>query len=67
MLLGLIAVDRGIAAVPRCLNSMTRQGVVFKEVVEGDQVRSRIGAAWQPSRSSPAVLSPVGMLQSRLA
>lgn len=65
VLLGLIAVGQGIALVPRSLNSMTRKGVVFKEVIEGDQLCIRIGAAYQPMRSSPAILSLVEMLKAR--
>lgn len=67
VLLGLIAVGQGIALVPRSLNSMTRKGVVFKEVVEGDQLCIRIGAAYQAAGASEAVLAVVAMLKSRFS
>lgn len=65
VLLGLIAAGQGFALVPRSLNSMTRKGVVFKEVIEGDQLRIRIGAAYQGTRPSEAVRAVVAMLQGR--
>jgi DNA-binding transcriptional LysR family regulator len=67
VLLGLIAAGQGIALVPRSLNSMTRRGVVFKEVVESDRLCIRVGAAYQASRASEAVLAVVAMLQARFS
>lgn len=64
VLLGLIAVGQGIALVPRSLNSMARKGVVFKELVEGEQLGVRVAAAYDPSRSSHTVMSLVEMLKA---
>jgi DNA-binding transcriptional LysR family regulator len=65
VLLGLIAAGQGIALVPRSLNSMTRKGVVFKDVIEGDQLCIRIGVAYRGSGASEAVRAIVAMLQGR--
>jgi DNA-binding transcriptional LysR family regulator len=67
VLLGLIAAGQGIALVPRSLNSMTRKGVVFKEVIEGDQLCIRIGVAYRGSRAPEPVRAIVAMLQGRFS
>lgn len=67
VLLGLIAVGQGIALIPRSLNSMTRKGVTFKEVVEGDHLCIRIGVAYQAAKATDAVLALVAMLKGRFS
>lgn len=46
VLLGLIANGQGIALIPRSLKAMTRKGVVYKNLLEGEKLRiSAIGRA----------------------
>lgn len=65
VLLGLIALGQGIALVPKSLGSVTRKGVVFKEMVEGDQLCIRVVAAFQAATASEPVLALVAMLKER--
>jgi DNA-binding transcriptional LysR family regulator len=65
VLLGLIAEGRGIALVPNSLNTVTRKGVVFKKIAEGEQLCIRIGAAYRISDVTAEVLALVAMLKER--
>ncbi|WP_073106492.1 LysR family substrate-binding domain-containing protein [Pollutimonas bauzanensis] len=67
ILLGLIAEGQGIALVPKSLHSVTRKGVVFKQIVEGDQLSIRLSVAYQPAAASPMVLTLVAMLKERFS
>lgn len=67
VLLGLIAVGQGIALIPSSLNSMTRKGVAFKDVLEGDQLCIRVGVAYRALEASEAALALIEMLKDRFA
>lgn len=65
VLLGLIAEGQGIALVPKSLHSITRRGVVFKQIEEGDQLCIRVGVAYKPDTASESVLALISMLKER--
>lgn len=67
VLLGLIAEGRGIALVPNSLNTVTRKGVVFKKIVEGNELGIRLGVACRAAGASPEVAALVEMLKERHA
>jgi DNA-binding transcriptional LysR family regulator len=67
VLLGLIAEGQGIALVPKSLHSITRKGVVFKQIVEGDQLCIRVGVAYKPTATSEVVLALVAMIKERFS
>jgi hypothetical protein len=67
VLLGLIAEGQGIALVPKSLHSITRKGVVFKQIVEGDQLCIRVGVAYKPTAASEVVLALVSMIKERFS
>lgn len=67
VLLGLIAEGQGIALVPHSLNTVTRKGVMFKRIVEGEQLCVRVGVAYQVSNAGNHVQALVSMLKELFA
>lgn len=67
VLLGLIAEGQGIALVPNSLNTVTRKGVMFKRILEGEQLCVRIGVAFQAANASNHVQALVAMLKELFA
>ncbi len=65
VLLGLIAAGQGIALVPKSLNVMAHGGVVFRELLESDQLCIHVAAAYLPTRDSPALRSLINTLKAR--
>nr|WP_286181040.1 LysR family transcriptional regulator [Leptothrix sp. C29] len=67
VLLGLIAEGQGFALVPNSLHNVTRKGVTFKKIVEGDQLCIRVGVAYQATNSDEQVQALVSMLKEWFA
>lgn len=67
VLLGLIAEGQGFALVPESLHTVTRKGVTFKRLVEGEQLCIRVGVAYQPTREGGQVQALVAMLRELIA
>ncbi|MDF3833555.1 LysR family transcriptional regulator [Cupriavidus basilensis] len=65
VMLSLIAGGQGIALVPHSLQSMTRKGIVYKELLEGQQLRIRVGIAYRLAEDREAVTSLIGILKAR--
>jgi len=67
ILLGLIAAGQGIALVPKSLRAVTREGVVFKPLLEGHQLCVRITAAYRADTATEQMLTLVALLKERLS
>ncbi len=67
VLLGLVASGQGVALVPQSLKSITRKGVSYKEIREGDQLKISVGAAYREAEQSESVLALVALLKERSA
>lgn len=67
VLLGLIGEGRGIALLPRSLQAITRQGVVFKQIEEGDQLGIRLAVAHDPVKASEAACALLAVIKEGFA
>ncbi|URI11284.1 LysR family transcriptional regulator [Aquincola tertiaricarbonis] len=67
VLLGLIAEGRGFALVPQSLNTVRRSGVVFRRLVEEDELRIRLAAAWPADRPPARADDWVALLKAQWA
>ena len=67
VLLGLIAEGRGFALVPQSLNTVRRSGVVFRRIVEEDDLRIRLAAAWPVDRPPARADDWVALLKAQWA
>lgn len=67
VLLGLIAEGQGIALVPTSLHTVTRKGVTFKRLVEGEQLCIRVGVAYQAANADEQVQALVSLLKELFA
>jgi DNA-binding transcriptional LysR family regulator len=67
VLLGLIASGLGVALVPQSLRSMTRKGVSYTEIREGNQIQISVGAAYREKERSESVLALVALLKEHSA
>jgi DNA-binding transcriptional LysR family regulator len=67
VLLGLVASGLGVALVPQSLKSITRKGVSYTEIREGDQLQISVGAAYREAEQSETVLALVALLKERSA
>lgn len=67
VLLGLIAEGQGFALVPNSMHNVTRKGVKFKKIVEGDQLCIRVGVAYQATNADEKVQALVSMLKELFA
>ncbi|MFG6448336.1 LysR family transcriptional regulator [Roseateles sp. BYS180W] len=65
VLLGLVASGQGVALVPQSLKSITRKGVSYTEIREGDQLKISVGAAYREAEQSESVLALVALLKER--
>jgi len=65
VLLGLIAAGQGIALVPKSLHAVTRKGVVFKPLLEGEPLRVRIAAAYRAQ--TPTTQALIAMLKAQFS
>jgi DNA-binding transcriptional LysR family regulator len=65
VLLGLIADGQGVALIPRSLKAMTRKGVVYKNLLEGPQLRISVGVAYRVGETSATVAALIGVLKER--
>ncbi|MFN6993203.1 MAG: LysR family transcriptional regulator [Aquincola tertiaricarbonis] len=63
VLLGLIAEGRGFALVPQSLNTVRRQGVVFRRLEEESALCIRLAAAWPAGPVAPEVQALVAALK----
>lgn len=64
VLLGLIAEGQGFALVPSSLHTVTRKGVTFKPLVEGEQLCIRVGVAYPAAREGAQVQALIAMLKA---
>jgi len=67
VLLGLIAAGQGIALVPKSLHAVTRKGVVFKPLLQGDQLCVRIAVTYRTDAATEHVLALIAMLKERFS
>lgn len=67
VLLGLIAEGRGFALVPQSLNTVRRSGVVFRRIVEEDELRIQLAAAWPVDRPPARADDWVALLKAQWA
>ena len=67
VLLGLIAEGRGFALVPQSLNTVRRSGVVFRRILEEDDLRIRLAAAWPTDRPPARADDWVALLRAQWA
>ncbi len=63
-LLGLVAAGQGVALVPQSLTNVKCKGVVFRSLVEADQLRIRVGLAVRSGSLSPPVQSLVDLIKA---
>ncbi|WP_296445462.1 LysR family transcriptional regulator [Rhodoferax sp. UBA5149] len=66
VLLGLIANGQGVALIPRSLKAMTRKGIVYKSLLEGEQLRISVGVAYRVGEVSKTVAALIGLLKERV-
>jgi DNA-binding transcriptional LysR family regulator len=66
VLLSLIADGQGVALIPLSLKAMTRKGVVYKNLLEGDQLRISVGVAYRVGEESKTVTALIGLLKERV-
>lgn len=65
VLLGLVADGQGVALIPQSLKATTRKGVLYKSLLEGDQLRIRVGVVYRVAEASETVLTLVGLLKEQ--
>lgn len=65
VLLALIAAGHGVALIPRSLKAMSRKGVVYKDIREGDQLHISVGVAYRVGEDSEAVLALIALLKKQ--
>lgn len=65
VLLGLVACGQGVALVPQSLKSITRTGISYTEIREGDQLKISVGAAYREEERSESVQALVALLKER--
>ncbi|MCS3803850.1 DNA-binding transcriptional LysR family regulator [Chromobacterium alkanivorans] len=67
ILLGLVAEGHGVALFPRSLQSIKHSGIVYKELLEGEQLGIGIALAYRADESSETVAKFVKFLKERVA
>lgn len=67
VLLSLVASGQGVALVPQSLKSISRKGVSYTEIREGDQLQISVGAAYREAEQSEGVLALAALLKERFA
>jgi len=63
MLLGLVALDQGVALVPKSLTSTLRKGVVFRPLLEDDRLRIRVALVYRPGPMQAPVRALVDLMR----
>ena len=66
ILLSLVEDGRGIALIPRSLQAVKRSGIVYKELVEGEQLGIGVALAYQAGELSEMVAKFVAFLKERV-
>jgi len=67
ILLSLVAEGHGVALFPRSLQSIKHSGIVYKELLEGEQLGIGIALAYRADESSETVAKFVKFLKERVA
>jgi len=67
VLLGLVAAGQGIALVPTSLRAVTRKGVVFKKLAEGDALCIRLAAVYREDTATEQTQALLALLRARFS
>ncbi|MBH2020769.1 MAG: LysR family transcriptional regulator [Burkholderiales bacterium] len=65
VLLGLIADGQGVALIPKSLKAITRKGVLYKNLEEGEQLCIKLGVAYRVGEISPPIAALVSLLKEQ--
>jgi len=67
ILLSLVAEGRGITFISRSLRAVKRDGIVYKDVAEGDQLSIGVALAWRVGERSDLVAKFAALVKERVA
>jgi len=66
ILLSLVAEGRGITFIPRSLRAVKRDGIVYKDIAEGDQLGIGVALAWRVGERSDLVAKFAALVKERV-
>jgi len=66
ILLSLVAEGRGITFIPRSLRAVKRDGIVYKDIAEGDQLGIGVALAWRVGERSDLVTKFAALVKERV-
>lgn len=67
VLLSMLAEGRGVALIPRSLRAVKRDGIVYRPLIEGDQLAICVAVAHRTGEASALVTSFVQFVKERMA